>query len=181
METQLRSLYKMHLTSNGFYCTIWETLPIFVHFCHFTLQSFDSSFLEAMCGIGKGHLAVSKVSKQGSTASNGCYSDIGLSDHPVEDAHSSANNAGGPLKHHDEHAISSNNDRTALNSSKRPACEKCFKGPPSSSQYENYEPPNACHTPPVPPKSVNKVPLYENITASHHKGTSEAEAIKTDR
>ena len=134
---------------------------------------------------------------QGSTASSGYYSDIGLSDHPVEDAHSSTNNAGSPFKHRDEHAISSNNNRTALNSSKHPAC---FKGPLSSSQYENFEPLNVCHTPPVPPRSVNKVPLYENhlplcnnktkpkrssdssLAVSHrHKGTCEAETVKTER
>ena len=137
---------------------------------------------------------------QGSTASSGYYSDIGLSDHPVEDAHSSTNYAGSPFKHHDQHAISSNNDRTALNTSTRPAHEKCFKGP-SSSQYENFVPLNTSRTPPVPPRSVNKVPLYENhlplcnnkktkpkrssdssLTFSHrHKGTCEAETVTTER
>jgi len=138
---------------------------------------------------------------QGSTASSGYYSDIGLNDHPVEDAHSSINNArGGSFKPRHEHTSSSNNDRTALNTSTRPAHEKCFKGP-SSSQYENFVPLNTSRTPPVPPRSVNKVPLYENhlplcnnkktkpkrssdssLTFSHrHKGTCEAETVTTER
>ena len=114
---------------------------------------------------------------QSSTASSGYCSDTSQCDPSREDFQSSTTKViqqQGSCKHHSsldrnrKGSNNTNNDGTAtpsINTSKHSTgqmYENCFVRASSSKQYENFSPLNPLLTPPLPPRSVKKTPLYEN-------------------